>query len=120
VASILAVEDDWTVGVVLEHTLQTAGHDVDVVRGITDGLEALQAGGYDLVLLDLNLPDGNGLDLLRDVRNRYGRTVPVVVLSGMRQEEAVVEGLALGADDYVTKPFSPSELLARVSRCIRG
>jgi two-component system phosphate regulon response regulator PhoB len=71
-----------------------------------------------MVLLDLNLPDGNGLDLLRDIRRDQGATFPVLVLSGMRQEEAVVRGLELGADDYVTKPFSPPELLARVGRCL--
>jgi two-component system phosphate regulon response regulator PhoB len=119
-AAILAIEDDWTVGVVLEHTLRSAGHDVDLVRGLTDGREALTNSRYDLVLLDINLPDGNGLELLRDVRHRFGRELQVLVLTGMRQEESVVEGLELGADDYVTKPFSPSELLARVSRCVRS
>ena len=117
-ATILAIEDDWTVRTVLEHTLTSAGHDVDVVRGVSDGRRSLADGTYDMVLLDLNLPDGNGLDLLRDIRRDQGATFPVLVLSGMRQEEAVVRGLELGADDYVTKPFSPPELLARVSRCL--
>ena len=75
-------------------------------------------GTYDLVLLDLNLPDGNGLDLLQDIRRDLGDGFPVLVLSGLRHEEAVVRGIELGADDYVTKPFSPPELLARVRRCL--
>ena len=117
-AAILAVEDDWTVRAVLEHTLESAGHHVEVVPSVTDGRERLAADRYDVVLLDVNLPDGNGLDFLRDIRRQHGKGVSVVVLSGMRQEEAVVRGLELGADDYVTKPFSPQELLARVARCL--
>ena len=117
-AAILAIEDDWTVRTVLEHTLASAGHDVDVVPGISGGRKLLADGKYDLILLDLNLPDGNGLDLLRDIRRDLGTTLPVLVLTGMRQEDAVVRGLELGADDYVTKPFSPPELLARVRRCL--
>jgi two-component system phosphate regulon response regulator PhoB len=117
-AAILAIEDDWTVRTVLEHTLASAGHDVDIAPGIGDGRKLLTDGRYDVVLLDLNLPDGNGLDLLREIRTQLGTTVSVLVLTGMRQEDAVVRGLQLGADDYVTKPFSPPELLARVTRCL--
>ena len=117
-AAILAIEDDWTVRTVLEHTLASAGHDVDVASAISDARKLLADGNYDMVLLDLNLPDGNGLDLLRDIRKDLRSTVPVLVLSGLRQEDSVVRGLELGADDYVTKPFSPPELLARVSRCL--
>jgi two-component system, OmpR family, phosphate regulon response regulator PhoB len=115
---ILAIEDDWTVRTVLEHTLKSAGYDIDLVPGISDARQLLAEGHYDLVLLDLNLPDGNGLDLLRDLRKDLGTGVPVLVLSGLRQEDVVVRGLELGADDFVTKPFSPPELLARVSRCL--
>jgi two-component system, OmpR family, phosphate regulon response regulator PhoB len=118
VATILAIEDDWTVRTVLEHTLTSAGHEVDAVSGLAEGRDRLAAGRYDVVLLDLNLPDGNGLDLLWDIRREHGNAVSVLVLSGMRQETAVVRGLELGADDYVTKPFSPPELLARVARCL--
>jgi two-component system response regulator RegX3 len=114
-AAILAIEDDWTVRTVLEHTLESAGHDVDVVPGIADGRQLLSDGRYDIVLLDLNLPDGNGLDLLRDIRRELGSTVSVLVLTGMRQEDAVVRGLELGADDYVTKPFSPPAARPRES-----
>jgi two-component system, OmpR family, phosphate regulon response regulator PhoB len=118
VATILAIEDDWTVRTVLEHTLASAGHEVEAVSGLAEARDRLAAGRYDVVLLDLNLPDGNGLDLLCDIRREHGNAVSVLVLSGMRQETAVVRGLELGADDYVTKPFSPPELLARVARCL--
>jgi two-component system phosphate regulon response regulator PhoB len=119
VASILAIEDDWTVRMVLEHVLAGAGHDVEVVPSLSDGRGAIQKHGYDLVLLDVNLPDGCGLELLRSIRQELHDHTPVVVLSGMRQEDHVVGGLKAGADDYVTKPFSPSELLARVDRWLR-
>lgn len=118
--SILAIEDDRTVGLVLEHILETAGHEVRLARGVSEGRGALAEGRYDLVILDLNLPDGSGLDLLRSIREEVGEGTPVVVLSGMRQEEVVVRGLRLGAGDYVTKPFSPQELLARVDRWVKG
>ena len=117
-AAILAIEDDWTVRTVLEHTLESAGHRVDVASGMADARQLLADGSYDVILLDLNLPDGSGLELLRDMRRDLGTGVCVLVLSGMRQEDAVVRGLELGADDYVTKPFSPPELLARVNRCL--
>ncbi|GBC86291.1 Transcriptional regulatory protein WalR [bacterium HR12] len=118
--SILAIEDDRTVGLVLEHVLETAGHEVRVARDVADGRGALAEGRYDLIVLDLNLPDGSGLDLLREIRQGGGASTPVLVLSGMRQEEVVVRGLRLGADDYVTKPFSPHELLARVERWLKA
>ncbi len=115
---VLAIEDDRTVGLVLEHVLETAGHEVRLARGVADGRGALAEGRYDAILLDLNLPDGSGLDLLREIREEAPST-PVLVLSGMRQEEVVVRGLRLGADDYVTKPFSPRELLARLERWVK-
>jgi DNA-binding response OmpR family regulator len=117
--SILAIEDDWTVRMVLEHVLENAGHDVRVVSGLVEGRGALEQRRFDLVLLDVNLPDGSGLELLRSLREDLRDGTPVVVLSGMRQEDNVVRGLKLGADDYVTKPFSPPELLARVDRWLR-
>lgn len=118
--SILAIEDDRTVGLVLEHILETGGHQVRLARGVAEARQALSDGRYDLVILDLNLPDGSGLELLRSIREEAGEDTRVVVLSGMRQEEVVVRGLRLGADDYVTKPFSPQELLARVDRWTKG
>ena len=68
--------------------------------------------GYNLVILDVNLPDGSGLDLLREVRGKSA--LPVILLTANDMETDIVTGLAMGADDYITKPFSPSELVARV------
>ena len=114
------IEDEWVLGRVLEQVLASAGHDVRVERSIGDATAALRGASFDLVLLDVNLPDGNGLEFIGPLRSELGHAGPVLFLSGMKQEDSVVRGLELGADDYVTKPFSPRELLARVERWLRG
>jgi DNA-binding response OmpR family regulator len=119
-STVLVIEDDPVIGAILQRVLGHAGHSVQVVRQLSAGQRALEAEGVDLILLDLNLPDGNGFDFLRTVRQDMKRTTPIVVLSGMRQEDHIVRGLRLGADDYVTKPFSPFELAARVDRWTRS
>jgi two-component system, OmpR family, phosphate regulon response regulator PhoB len=118
-SAILLIDDDEVVSSILERVLGSAGHSVDVVHKLGDGRDALDASDYDLVLLDINLPDGSGLDFLRSVRREGNRSTPIVVLSGMRQEDTIVQGFELGADDFVTKPFSPMELVARVDRWTR-
>ncbi len=118
--SILAIDDDPVVGKVLKVTLGLAGHEVQVVTDLSEAYDALGDSRYDLILLDLNLPDGSGFDLLRHVRETLNRPTPVIVLSGLKQEHNVVRGLELGADDYVTKPFSPREVAARVERWLGG
>jgi DNA-binding response OmpR family regulator len=114
--SILIVEDDRAVGTILELVLRTAGHHVRIVAGSGEAREALAAGDHDLVLLDLQLPDGHGFELLEYLRAELGSTVPVVILSATRAEESRPQGLALGANDYMTKPFSSEEILAKVRR----
>ena len=118
-SDILVIEDDPVIGAILERVLGHEGHVVQVVRQLSLGREVLEAREPDLILLDLNLPDGSGLEFLRALRQDMQRTTPVMVLSGMRQEDHIVRGLKLGADDYVTKPFSPLELVARVDRWTR-
>ncbi|WP_022798500.1 response regulator transcription factor [Thermus islandicus] len=116
-ARILVVEDDPTVARVLELTLKRAGHQVFLVQDFPLGRKAL-AEPWDAVVLDLNLPGGFGLDLLRHLRQELGRDTPVLVLSGLKQEHHVLEALRLGAQDYLTKPFSPMELLLRLERYV--
>lgn len=118
-SDILVIEDDSVIGAILDRVLSHAGHAVQVVRRLSTGREVLESRDVDLILLDLNLPDGSGLDLLRAIRQDMHLKTPVMVLSGMRQEDHIVRGLQLGADDYVTKPFSPLELVARVDRWTR-
>ncbi len=118
--TILAIDDDPVVVKVLKVTLELAGHDVRVAGDISEAHEALEDDRYDLILLDLNLPDGSGFDVLRYIRETLNRPTRVIVLSGLKQEHNIVRGLELGADDYVTKPFSPREVAARVDRWLGG
>ncbi|HUL48916.1 MAG TPA: response regulator transcription factor [Gemmatimonadales bacterium] len=110
---ILVVEDDSTVGQYVSRGLQEAGHHTDLVGDGAAGLEAATTGAYDLVVLDLRLPVMTGVEALRALREQ-GHSVPVLVLTAQDTVEFKVQALRLGADDYVTKPFSFDELLARV------
>jgi two-component system alkaline phosphatase synthesis response regulator PhoP len=92
--------------------LERAGHAVHTTGSGAEALSLLDTGGIDLVVLDLGLPDVDGLEILAVARQ--GREVPVVVLTARSQVEDRIEGLRRGADDYVTKPFSPTELVLRV------
>ena len=117
---ILLVEDDRSVDRVVEVLLGLAGHEVRVATDATQGEAAIREGGDSLVILDMNLPGGSGLELLELLRRQLKRDVPVIMLSGQKQEESVVRALERGANDYVTKPFSPRELAARVNRWIEA
>ncbi|MGH2765763.1 MAG: response regulator transcription factor, partial [Actinomycetota bacterium] len=97
-----------------------AGHEVDLATDAVAGEAALRRNGHSLVILDVNLPGGTGLELLRLVRQELGRETPVIMLSGQKQEDNIVRALEWGANDYVTKPFSPRELVARVNRWMKA
>ena len=112
-AAILIVEDEPAMASGLRDNLEFEGY---VVRMACDGEEALASAAEsppDLILLDLMLPRRNGLDVCRELRRR-GLSVPIIMLTARSQETDKVVGLELGADDYVTKPFSVRELMARV------
>ncbi|MFA7249216.1 MAG: response regulator transcription factor [Dehalococcoidia bacterium] len=115
--SLLVVEDDEAIAVVLAYRLHEAGYDTVVARDGVEALERLQGGAFDLVILDLMLPRLSGVDVLRMTRTRSN--VPVIVLSARDGDADQVAALDLGADDYVTKPFSVRQLLARVSALLR-
>jgi two-component system phosphate regulon response regulator PhoB len=117
VARVLVVEDDPAVAAILEVALRRAGHEVFLARDFASGKRALEKE-VDAVVLDLNLPGGFGLDLLRRLRQELGKNTPVVVLSGLKQERHILEALRLGAQDYLTKPFSPRELVLRLERYV--
>ena len=112
---ILIVEDDAALGEGLRLTLER--YDCTVAPTLAAARQALAAGGWGLMILDLNLPDGSGLDLLRAVR-RAG-ALPVLILTANDLELDQVRGLELGADDYVTKPFSLAVLRARVKNLLQ-
>lgn len=111
-ARILVVEDDARLRTLLEQELTHAGHDVRAVGTAGEGLYRAEEEAFDLMLLDLNLPDGDGLEVAERLRGR--RDVPIVMLTARGDVDSRVAGLYAGAADYVAKPFSLPELLARI------
>ncbi|MBA3395797.1 MAG: response regulator transcription factor [Deltaproteobacteria bacterium] len=118
---ILVIEDDPSIRMGLEDTLAAKGYEVEVVGRGAEGAERAISGQFDLVVLDVMLPDIDGFEVCRRIRSTRGpaRRVPVIILSARGAELDRVRGLELGADDYVTKPFSLMELLARVASVLR-
>jgi DNA-binding response OmpR family regulator len=120
-ARLLVVEDDARIGNLLESALRANGHDVSwqhTGRSALAQVHAAQSSPYDLVLLDLGLPDVDGVDLCRELRAASPDSV-IVMLTARRDEMDVVVGLEAGADDYLTKPFGLTELLARIRAHLR-
>jgi len=118
VAKILVVEDEPDIALGLQLDLRDEGHDVEVVA---DGQAASRRGrepGWDLILLDVMLPLKDGFEVCRDLRRAKVRT-PILMLTAKAQDAEKVMGLDMGADDYVTKPFSPRELRARIRALLR-
>ena len=115
---ILLVEDDPTTAQSIEMMLKSEGMVVDTTDLGEDGLEIGKLYDYDLIVLDLMLPDMDGSEVLRRLRDSRVET-PVLILSGLTEPEKKVKGLGIGADDYLTKPFDKAELLARIQAIIR-
>lgn len=111
---ILLIEDEPVLGEAVATHLERSSHAVDWVQRLDDAEAALRAVDYRLILLDLHLPDGRGLDLLRSLR-RAEDTRPVIILTARDQIRDRIEGLNAGADDYIVKPFDLDELLARIA-----
>jgi two-component system OmpR family response regulator/two-component system response regulator QseB len=121
---VLVVEDDEGIAQGLAAHLGRAGHAVDCTPAMAPAWRALAAEAYDIVLLDLGLADGDGIDLLRRLRRApAGRmpdpATPVLIMTARDHVSARIEGLDLGADDYLTKPFDPDELAARMRALTR-
>ncbi|WP_439602785.1 response regulator [Devosia sp.] len=115
---ILLIEDDYVLGEAIRDHVRADGHGVDWMQRLDDARAALDTVEYGLILLDLSLPDGRGLDLLKQLR-RAGNPVPVIVTTAQDQVAIRIEGLNAGADDYLVKPFDLDELSARVSAVAR-
>jgi two-component system, OmpR family, alkaline phosphatase synthesis response regulator PhoP len=116
--NVLVIEDDESISMGLELNLQAEGYRVEVAADGEQGLALAKKGGYDLIILDVMLPRLNGFELVRMLRGE-GHSVPVIMLSARGGEMDKVMGLELGAEDYITKPFSLAELLARVKAVLR-
>ena len=115
--SILLVEDDRSIVENLRAFLHREGFAVDAAGGQGEALEKLRAGQYDLALLDVSLPDGNGYALCRAIKEE--QELPVIFLTASGDEYSVVNGFDVGADDYVAKPFRPRELVSRIRNVLR-
>jgi DNA-binding response OmpR family regulator len=115
---LLIVEDEARIVELLERALTKAGFTVDTASTCSDAREAMLLNPYDIAILDLGLPDGNGLNLLDELRTA-GNQIPVLVLTARDAVEDRVGGLDAGADDYLVKPFAMSELIARIKALLR-
>ncbi len=114
---ILLIEDEGSISEPLAHALDREGFAPQVAGTAAEGLEAFHSGTPELVLLDVMLPDGDGREILRRIRETS--RVPVIMLTARGEEMDRVIGLELGADDYVAKPFSAAELIARIRAVLR-
>lgn len=110
---ILLIEDDSNLALGLKYSLKEEGFEVIHAENINNGKENFQNQTSDLILLDIMLPDGNGYEFCKWVRER-DKDIPIIFLTAIENEESVVKGFGLGADDYVIKPFRVNELVARI------
>jgi two-component system cell cycle response regulator CtrA len=115
---VLLVEDDSTTAESIKLMLGSEGMVVDTTDLGEDGLEIGKLYDYDIIILDLMLPDMDGMEVLRRLRDARVET-PVLILSGLNQPDTKVKGLGTGADDYLTKPFNKAELIARIQAIVR-
>ena len=116
--TILLVEDDADIADLLHLHLSDEGYEVEIVGDGTEGLDRARSGDHDLIILDLMLPGTDGFDICRELRAE-DRTTPVLMITAKSEEIDKVLGLELGADDYITKPFSIREVLARIKAMFR-
>ncbi|AXU81467.1 DNA-binding response regulator [Clostridium sp. HMSC19D02] len=116
-SSILLVEDDLSLIYGLEYSIQKNGFSVDVARTVEEALQIYKEKNYDLLLLDVSLPDGYGFDICKRVRE--ASNVPIIFLTASDEEVNVVMGLDMGGDDYITKPFKLNELISRIKALLR-
>lgn len=115
--SVLFVEDDTTIAMGVEYSLKQDGFQVSLAYRLEEARDLLKRQPFDLVLLDLGLPDGSGYELCKEIR-AAGDT-PIIILSARDEEASIVLGLDLGADDYLTKPFRLRELISRMKAAVR-
>ena len=116
---ILVIEDVPEMANLVSLYLQKAGMQVNTAGSAELGLEALQSALPDLIILDLNLPGMSGFDFLKRLRQDFPQSIPVIIVSARDADEDIIHGLGIGADEFVTKPFSPRVLVARVEANLR-
>lgn len=111
--NILVVEDDPSVRTLVKAVLEHNGNSVETEDTVATGQKAAVEGNFDMIILDLGLPDGDGYELCKNIRDK-NVTTPVLILSGEQEADVKVKCLRVGADDYLTKPFNTEELIARL------
>jgi len=116
--SVLIVEDEPSIVTLLKYNIKKAGFLTDVAINGEDAVEKAHLKEYDLIILDIMLPKMDGLQVCKTLRNDQN-DVPILILTAKDSEHDRIRGLELGADDYLTKPFSPKELIARMNAILR-
>ena len=114
---VFLVEDDDAIGMGLKYSLEKEGYEAGLFKSKSEALNNWKTGEYDLCILDINLPDGNGYDVCKFIKEK--EDVPVIFLTASDAEVNVVMGLEMGADDYICKPFRINELMARIKTVLR-
>src|SRR5208283_5658424 len=116
---VLVVDDEVDIRESLETLLELEGYTVELAQNATEGLKKIETGSYDLVLLDLMMPDRSGMEVLADVRER-DRETPIFMITAYGSVEAAVSALKLGANDYFSKPWDNEKLIIEIGRMIAG
>ena len=114
--TILVADDEIIMLKTIEHRLKKDGHTVVTSQDGRDALKNIASLAFDLVITDIMMPFASGLEIIDAIKKKAGKKIPIIVLSAMGQENVVLEAFELGADDFITKPFSPNELSMRVKR----
>ena len=116
-SKILIVEDDKNITNTLTYYLQNEGFKIETAKNKNEGIEKIKEKAYNLILLDITLPDGNGYEIYHELKKE--KNTPVIFLTALDEEKDIVKGLDIGADDYITKPFRTRELLSRIKNVLR-
>ncbi len=114
---ILIVEDNYIVADGLKFSLEYEGYSVSIATNTESCYEEIKKCNYDLIIIDIMLPDGNGLELCREIKSKIN--IPIIFVTAKDTEEDIIKGLNIGADDYIIKPFRIRELIARIQNAIR-
>lgn len=114
---ILLVEDNETIVLGLRYSLQQERFEVIIANNVEQATQKVESTKIDLIILDVSLPDGNGFELCKDIKQKFD--VPIIFLTAKDEEDDIISGLDLGADDYITKPFRVRELISRINTVIR-
>jgi two-component system response regulator ResD len=116
---ILVIDDSPTLRKLLRFYLKKKGYEVDEAHNGKVGLEEIDKKKFDLIILDMNMPVMDGLEVLKKLKNKKGFSVPILILSADKEEESKAAGIAFGASYYLTKPFKPEEVIARIEDILR-